>query len=61
MLDTLTLLTLSSLWEAKKINKSANFYAHHVIMWHIMPWQEFTWAAFPPFPIFFLLQLIVVV
>jgi hypothetical protein len=33
MLETLALLPPSSKWEAKKINKSVNFCAHHVAYW----------------------------
>jgi hypothetical protein len=33
IVDTLALLPPSSMWEAKKINKSANFCAHHVAFW----------------------------
>jgi hypothetical protein len=28
--DTLSTLLVSSIWEAQKVKKSANFYAHHV-------------------------------
>jgi hypothetical protein len=48
ILDTLALLSPSSMREAKKINRSAN---SAPIMWHIEPRQEFTWAAFPSFPV----------
>ena len=34
--DTLTLLPPSSMWEAKKINRSANFCAHHVAFWAVV-------------------------
>ena len=33
ILDTLALLPPSSKWQAKKINRSANFYAHYVAFW----------------------------
>jgi hypothetical protein len=46
--DTLALLSPTSKWEAKKINRSANFYAHHVAT---CPRQEFTRAAFLPSPL----------
>jgi hypothetical protein len=31
--STLSLLPTSTCWEAKKIHKSANFYAHYVAFW----------------------------
>jgi hypothetical protein len=31
--DSLSILSTSSNWEARKINRSANFYAHHVAYW----------------------------
>jgi hypothetical protein len=31
--DSLSILSTSSNWEARKINRSANFYAHHVAHW----------------------------
>jgi hypothetical protein len=33
IVDTLSLLSSTPLWEAKKINRSANFCAHHVAFW----------------------------
>jgi hypothetical protein len=58
IIDTLALLRPSSKWEAKKINRSANFYAHHVAFWAA---ARVLSGCIPIFPPFFLLRVLVVV
>jgi hypothetical protein len=46
--DTLALLSPTSKWEAKKINRSANFCAHHVATWVVAKVYLGCIPTFPP-------------
>jgi hypothetical protein len=48
--DTLALLSPTSMWKAKKINRSANFCAHHVATWAAARVYSSCIPTFPPFP-----------
>jgi hypothetical protein len=48
IIDTLTLLPPSSKWKAKKINRSANFCAHHVATWAAARVYSGCISTFPP-------------
>jgi hypothetical protein len=57
--DSINIIPASCSWEARKINRSANFCAHHVTHWAAL---GFTLAAFPFFsPLLPLLLVVVVV
>jgi hypothetical protein len=46
--DTLALLSPTSMWDAKKINRSANFCAHHVATWAAARVYSGCIPTFPP-------------
>jgi hypothetical protein len=60
IVDTLALLPPSSMWEAKKINRSANFCTHHVAFWATARVLQGS-GCIPIFPLFLLLHLTIVV
>jgi hypothetical protein len=59
ILENLALLPPSSKWEAKKINRSANFCAHHVAYWAAARVLSCCIPIPPPPPPSFLLRLLV--